>query len=295
MSSLIDNPFAPTILACLAVGLAVSLLARLSASALGASLVAPIVFIVGYVSIYQKLPGFPPVGSTSKIFFVAVIGTIAGLALDLVSRPKQAGRRGTLRLRRLCEIAAPAAAAVWIGLPRFAEPTPGFQLTLAALVVGGAVTLWRLDAVASADAADGGEMVATAMLAALALGFAPIALFGASSTSLGLCLGLAVGLAASALVALAAPRGFGAAAILGAGTGLLAVIDTVTLITQRVDMLALLVLLCVLIAGQFGARILLPPVRPGFRLRRLTIAIMGASPVLVILAILVLRHPNPIG
>lgn len=292
MAGLLDNPFAPTLLGCLAAGLLLSLLARLSATAIPASLVAPAVFLVGYVSIYQRVPGFPPVGSTSKVFYVAVIGTAVGLALDLGSRFRPGA---ALRLRRGCEVAAPAAVAAWIGLPRLADATPDFLVTVVSLAIGGAVTLRRLDAIASAEGADGGEMPATAMLGVLALGFAPIALFGASSTSLGLCLGLAVGLGAAALVALAAPRGFGAAAILGAGAGLLAVIDTVTLITQRVDMLALPVLLLVLIAGQLGARVFLPSGRPGMRVRRLMVAAMSAAPVLAIVAILFLRHPNPIG
>ena len=295
MPALIDNPFAPTVLACLVTGLVLSLLARLGTSPLPANLVAPVVFLVAYVSIYQDVPGFPPVGSTNKIFFVALIGTAVGISVDLVTSSRRLVSRSALWSRRFCEIAAACAVAIWIGLPRFADPSAAFLLVLVGLVIGGVAVLWRLDAIAAADRPDGGEMVATAMLAVLSLGFAPIALFGASSTSLGLCLGFAAGLAASALVTLAWPRGFGSTAILGAGSGLLAVIDTVTLITQRIDWLALLVLLSVLVAGQIGARVLLPPGRPGVRMRRLSVALLSASPVLLILAILFLRHPNPIG
>ena len=292
MAGLLDNPFAPTVLACCGFGLVLSLFARLSASPIPASLVSPVVFLVGYVSIYQRVPAFPPIGSTSKVFYVTAIGAAIGLGLDLALLLKP---RAAVPLRRLCEIATPAAIAAWIGLPRFADPALSFLLTLAGLAIGGAVTLRRLDAIASARGEDGGEMPATTMLATLALGFAPIALFGASSTSFGLCLGLAVGLAVAALVALVVPRGFAATAILSAGAGFLAVIDTVTLITQRVDILALLVLLLVLIAGQFGARVFLPPRRPGRRLRALIVTAMSASPVLAIVAILFLRHPNPVG
>jgi hypothetical protein len=295
MAALIDNPFAPTLLVCLAAGLALSLLARLGTSPLPASLVAPVVFLVAYVASYQDVPDFPPVGSTNKIFFIALAGTVAGIVVDLVTLSSRLAGRSVLFFRRFCETAAPPAVAIWIGLPRFAELNTDFLLALAGLAIGGIAVLWRLDAVAATDRPDGGEMVATAMLAALSLGFAPIALFGASSTSFGLCLGLAAGLAASALVALAWPRRFGSSAILGAGSGLLAVVDTVTLITQKVDWLALLVSLSVLFAGQVGARVLLPSGRPGVRMRRLTVALLGAAPVPVIVAILFLRHPNPIG
>lgn len=296
MAALIDNPFAPTLLACLAAGLVFSLLARLSTSSLPASLVPPVVFFVAYVSIYQDVPGFPPIGSTNKIFFVAVIGTAVGAAVDLVVMSSRLRPHLAYWLRRVCEIVAAVAVAIWIGLPRFVDPGADFLLALGGLVIGGVAVLWRIDAVAAPDRQDGGEMVATAMLAALSLGFAAIALFGASSTSFGLCLGFAAGLAASALVAVAWPRGFGSVAILGAGSGLLAVIDTVTLITQRVDWLACLVLLSVLVTGQIGARVLLPSGRRlGARLRRLSVALLAAAPVAVIVAILFLRHPNPIG
>lgn len=295
MAALIDNPFAPTLLACLVAGLGLSLLARLSTSPLPASVVVSVVFLVAYVSVYQNVPGFPPIGSTNKIFFVAVAGMAAGIVVDVVTFSNRLAGRPVRWLRRFCEIAGPPAVAIWIGLPRFADPSAEFLLALAALAISGIAVLWRLDAVATADRPDGGEMVATAMLAALAFGAAPIALFGASSTSFGLCVGLAAGLAASALVALVWPRGFGSSAILGAGSGLLAVIDTVALITQRVDWLAVLVLLSVLFAGQVGARVLLPQGRAGARMRRLSIALLGAAPVPVIVAILFLRHPNPIG
>ncbi len=176
-----------------------------------------------------------------------------------------------------------------------AEFGAGLLLALVCLGAGGALMLWRLYAIGASRAQPGGEMIATSLLAALALGFAPIALVGASSTSFGLCLGLTAGCAVVALIALASPRAFGASAVLGAGGGLLAVIDTVALITRQIDYAALFVLLGVLFAGQIGARLALPPDRLNLRIRQIIVSLIAASPIAVIMAILLLRHPNPLG
>jgi len=53
---------------------------------------------------------------------------------------------------------------------------------------------------------NGGGVAGTAMLASLLLGFAPVALFGGSSTSMMLCLAAVAGLAAVALWELVIPR-----------------------------------------------------------------------------------------
>ena len=255
----------------------------------------PLVFLVGYVFTYQKVPGFPPVGSTNKIFYIAVFGALAGFVLDLAASQSLAARGTVAALRGVAWVVVPLAIALWIALPRLAAPDVSLWLSLAGLALGGIAMLWRLDVLAAARPSEGGEMIALALLAALAGGLAPIALFGGSSTSVGLCLGVAAGLALASLVGLFAPRGFGAAAILGGGGGLLAVIDTVTLITRRADPLALALLLSVLVSGQAGARLLLPAGRGAPRLRAVAIALMPAVPIALIVVLLFLREPNPLG
>jgi len=131
------------------------------------------------------------------------------------------------------------------------------------------------------------------MLMALMLGFAPVALLGGSSTSLMLCFAAVAGLGAVAIWELAVPRdAFRASAVLGAGSGFLAVVDTVTLITRQIDLTALALLLLIPYAGQVGARFLLPPNRIQGRARQVLIGLMAASPVLAVMAILLLRHPE---
>lgn len=171
------------------------------ALAVGRRLVAPLVFLVAYYQTYNKIPAFPPLGSTNKIFFVALAATLIGLASDLWMQP------GVSRAvwRSIVLFMASLLISVWIGLPRFAEPGPGFAALLVALVLGGSVVLWRLAMLGTASP-EGEGMDAAVLLAVLPTVFAPIALFGGSSTSVGLCLGLTAGLGMSALVNLFAPR-----------------------------------------------------------------------------------------
>jgi hypothetical protein len=86
MKDLLDSPFTPTIVACLIAGLAVGGAARLLRSALLANLAAPVTFLVAYYETYNKIPSFPPVGSTNKIFYIAIAAAAIGVALDLLAR-----------------------------------------------------------------------------------------------------------------------------------------------------------------------------------------------------------------
>jgi hypothetical protein len=289
METLLDSPFAPTVIACLVAGLASSLLVRAVRPRWPADLVAPLVFLLAYYQTYGKIPAFPPLGSTNKIFFVVLAATMTGLAFDLFIQP----RVSSVAWRSIVLFMTSLLIATWIGLPRFAEAGLGFAGSFTALVLGGTVVLWRLATLGAAPPERGG-MDAVVLFAVLPAVFAPIALFGGSSTSVGLCLGLTAGLGMSALINLFAPLGLGLAAVLGAGGGLLAMIDTITLITMRVDFLALAVFLATVFAGQIGARLILPPDRPGPRIRAVATGVMAMTPIAVILAILILRHDSPL-
>jgi hypothetical protein len=108
-----------------------------------------------------------------------------------------------------------------------------------------------------------------------------------------LCLVAAAGLASSVLWEIAIPRrAFCASAVFGVGCGLLAMIDTVTLITKQVDLAALALLLLIPYAGEFSARFLLPPNRIHGRVRQILVATFAAAPILLVMAVLLLRHPE---
>ncbi len=286
---MLENPIVSAALICFLLGLALAGLVRVVPSSTIASTPVPIIFLASYVLAYQQVPPFPPVGATNKIFYVALAAALIGFALDLL--PQVANYRKPLA------VIMPLFIVGWIGLPRFAKLDVDLMATSLGLWLGGIVLLWRLDTVATTPAErNGGSIVGTAMLMALLLAFAPIALLGGSSTSLMLCLAAVAGLAAVAVWELVAPRGaFGASAVFGFGCGLLAMIDTVTLITRQVDLAALALLLLIPYAGEVCARFLLPPNRFRGRVRQVLIGTFAASPIVLVMAVLLLRHPEPLS
>lgn len=285
MNGWFDNPILAAAVECLAAGAVLAGLARLVRGRTLPGLVAPTVFIASYVLAYQRVPAAGgPVDSVAKIFYVAVAGALLGAILDLT---------GARFARRLAATVLPLVILAWIGQRRFAQPDPSLLLTCLGLWLGGMAVLWRLDGVAAAEEGqDGGSLAAISILMLLAVAFAPIALASGSSTSLLLSLAFGAGLASAALWELGLPRGsFTAATLFGAGGGLLAVIDTVTLITRQMDFLALLLLLPILVAGQFGAR-LLPRRRFTGRTRQILVGLLAALPLPLVVAIVLLRHPD---
>jgi hypothetical protein len=283
---LLDSPFSPVIGTCLFAGLVLSLAARLAQGPWIASLVAPIVFLLAYYFTYEKIPAFPPSGATNKIFYIVLAATLAGLLFDLLMPSRLAEAGGRLAILFMASLLI----ALWIALPRFTAVDAPLLLTVAALMLGGTLALWR---VATADFAGSTTLDGAVLLAVLPGVFAPIALFGGSSTSVGLCLGLTAGLAMIALVNLFLPRLLGLTAVLGAGSGLLAVIDTITLITRRIDFLALALFMAVLFVGRIGARLLLPERLARRSVRAVATGLIAAATVVPIWVILFLRHESP--
>jgi hypothetical protein len=281
---MLENPIVLAAFICFLLGLVLSGFVRIFRCSAVASIVLPIVYLCSYVVTYQQVPPFPPVGSTNKIFYIALAAMLAGLALDLLPR--------TAIYRRLLAVIMPLLIVGWIGFPRFAKPEIELIATALGLWLGGVALLWRLDTVATdPPERNGGSIVGTAMLMALLLAFAPVALLGGSSTSLMLCLAAVAGLAAAALWEIFVPRGaFGASAVFGVGGGLLAMIDTVTLITREIDLVALALILLIPYAGEAGARLLLHPNRFRGRFRQMLVGIFTASPLLLVIAVLFFRH-----
>jgi hypothetical protein len=282
----LENPIVLAALICFLLGLALSGLVRVVPGSTIASTALPIIFLASYVLTYQQVPPFPPVGATNKIFYIALAAALIGFVLDFLSQTANYGKPLAVIL--------PLLIVGWIGLPRFAKLDVDLMATSLGLWLGGIALLWRLDTVARTPAdLNGGSIVGTAMLMALLLAFAPVAFLGGSSASLMLCLAAVAGLAAVALWELVVPRrAFCASAVFGVGCGLLAMIDTVTLITRQVDLAALALLLLIPYAGEVGARFLLPPNRFRGRVRQVLVGTLAASPIPLVMAVLLLRHPE---
>ncbi|RUV97721.1 hypothetical protein EOA75_02805 [Mesorhizobium sp. M1A.F.Ca.IN.022.07.1.1] len=193
-------------------------------------LLIPLGFFLSYWLTYNRLPSFPPVGAVNKVFYLAAVGSILGVATEWT---------GSYRLGQLLLAAMPVASAAYIGdTIALAQP---LDLVVAALV--GAAALYALHR--EADYPDEGSGLRPAiMLAVASAGFAPIAFMGASSSSLQLSLGVAFGIAGIVVGHLSRPNyRFGWASLLGGAAGMMAVAQTVALITRKIDLLALAVLL----------------------------------------------------
>lgn len=186
----------------------------------------PAAFLAAYVVAYNKVPAFPPIGAANKVFFIALAGALVGLAADLAGRP---------RLAALLLLIQPLAAALYIGQSRLGE-APLEILVAAATGVGVMILLRReMGGTAAEDGMKRGLLLAIA-----SLGFAPIALLGASSTSLQLCVIFAVAVLATLPWSIGTEDDpFGTSAFLGGAGGIISVVYAVTLITRKSDLLAL--------------------------------------------------------
>ncbi len=281
------NPFTPIVFACALSAAAFGIAAFAAKSAFIGSIAPPTIFLIAYYMTYQKIPGFPPVAASNKVFYVVPIATIGAFVLEKVP--------SALSPRAVAAGAVSLLATVWIGYARLNAPDLELLATGGALVLVGALVLWRMDAIAIGSGPPGGGAPALALLAALAAAVAPVALFGGSSTSVGLCLGLSVGVAIVSLAEFWIPGTLGALAILGAGGGLLAIVNTIALINRRADLLALGLCALVPFVGPSGVRLLPATMRDQRALVWIATGLAALSPLPVIVALLFLRHENPLG
>ena len=218
------------------------------------------------------------------MFYVALVATLGAAAADVtrIPRPALAG-------------AASLLAAVWIGSTKLADPDATTLTILVALAIGGGVALWGLDRLATLAPPFGGGAAALAGLAAVAALTAPTLLFGGSSTGVSLCLGLAAGAAGLSAAALGADRRLGPAAMLGAGGGLLAALDTIALVSRRADPFALSLIALAPFLGLLAVRLSPPSWRKRPAVAWIVSGLAVLSPLPVIVALLLLRHDNPLG
>ncbi|SCB40328.1 hypothetical protein [Rhizobium hainanense] len=205
-------------------------------------LLMPAALLAAYWLTYNKVPPFPPVGAVNKVFYVIVVGTAIGLAAEITS-PHTA---------RLLALLQPVAAAFYIGLPRLG--TAPWEVALAS--VAGMAIMWMVFLHGETAAVD--DIKRGGVVAVLALGFAPLALLGASSSSFQLCLIFAGGcFGILAIHAVKPGFRFGGASSTGALGGLIAIVDTVVLITRKADLIALAVLALCFVLPALSERICL--------------------------------------
>lgn len=284
-TSLLDNPLIVAVLLGLAIGVVAGLIGR------AASIVARLAplggFGAAYVHAYGGIPGFPPAGSAAKVFYAVGIFAFFGALCDHVPHVK----RFVVPIAALVSLILFA----WIGFFRFAKGG-GFELytfTIAASFLGAAV-LYHLKRIEDLPPErNGGPIVAIAALFGLATGFAPIALVSGSSTGLGLMAGLASAVAALGVVGLVLPgAGLGWTGIFSGVGAVLAVCASAALVNGKMDYLALLSVLPVMVSGQVFGKYLLPRTVLPSRLRQVATTMLVVPPVIISIAITYLRHAD---
>jgi hypothetical protein len=282
METLFDSPFTPAILAASAAALVMAAVARITKSSAAASLGALLAFLAAYYETYQKIPAFPPMGAANKVFYVAPVAGLVALALDRFARGGLA--------RAALALAVAAFAAVWISASKFADPDAWTYPLVAAAALGGALALGGLDRIGAKSGAAG-----FAALGAISLLAAPVELFAGSSTGVGVCLGAAAGAAILSLEGLISSRPLPPSAVMGIGGGLAALLFTPALLSRAADPLALALVIVAPFIGLYAVS----KTPAAWRARPWSVWLVGGlatlSPLPAILALLFLRHDNPLG
>ncbi|AVA26164.1 hypothetical protein [Rhizobium sp. NXC24] len=219
---------AASVLAFIAGAVAVSAFMRWRKAILATDLLMPVSFLAAYWFVYNKIPAFPPVGAVNKIFFIALLGTVVGIVLEF---------SGLQRLGKMLALLQPIVAALYIGQPILGATPLEVLFAATAGVAVMAFVLFGNGEASDDDVRRGGGV------AVLALGFAPIALLGASSSTFQLCLLYAAASFGVLVLHVTKPAfRFGPVSYLGGLGGLLSVADTVVLVTRKTDLVALAVL-----------------------------------------------------
>lgn len=214
-------------------------------------LLMPAALVAAYWFVYNKVPAFPPVGAVNKVFYVIAVGTVLGFAAERLM-PKAVHPLALLQ---------PAFAAIYIGLPRLGVAS--WEVLVAA--AGGLAVMWfvlrgaawgQWPRAASTGCGREDDVKRGGVVAVLALGFAPIALLGASSSSFQLCLMFAAGCFGILFLHAFKPAfRFGGASSMGALGGLTAIVDTVVLITRKADLVSVAVLALCVVLPMFSDRV----------------------------------------
>jgi len=172
-------------------------------------------FIATYVNLLGW-PSFPPSSATQKVVFLVPLGLIIGLTLDVLNKQ---------HLNRLTLIFFPAVVVGWIGWRQITAFNIDEMLIMAGLWLAGSIVFFRLKTVSEMHTAFGAVLVLAA-----SVGAAIVSFIGASASQAQLMGVLAASVGGFLLWNWPTPRlNFGAAAVFGSGTALMAVATTVVL------------------------------------------------------------------
>ncbi len=168
---LVQSAFVPFAVSLAAAGI-IRLVAGSTSGPVMAGAAVTLGFIVGYVLVFGA-PMAWPASATQKLFFIAIIGGIFGLSLDL----SREARHITLFVSALM----PILPLLWLGWSRVIQPDWGDILTLGVIALAGGGVLTELYSRHAQPAESAVKLLIGAMTLAL------IALIGSSASYAQLC------------------------------------------------------------------------------------------------------------
>jgi len=261
MQSLLQDPIVQSAGLPFVVALVLALLIRFALGAQKGRMLAVAAAGFGFLACYANLlgiPAFPPPASSQKIFYLALLGLAAGLAIDLTGTERKAGHAFSFVF--------PAIALLWLAWRTITTgPGTGDVLTLLALFAGSILVFWRVAATArQADVeADPRHALSPAiMVFVAAFGAGLTALFGASASLSQLSVGLAMATAGFLLLAYigylrGAVFSFGGTGAFGAAGALVVLVSVMALFAGKVSKWALVLILLVFAADFLARRVAL--------------------------------------
>ena len=213
---LVQSAFIPFAVAVVAAGV-LRLVAGSTHGPAMAGAAVSLAFLTGYVLIFGAPSAWPP-SAAQKIFFIAIIGGIFGLSLDL----SREARHITLFVSAL----TPLLPLAWLGWPRFLPPDWSDIGTLALIALAGGGVLTELYSRNAQPAEFGIKLLIATMALAL------IALIGSSASYAQLC-GVLAAATAGFLIWLwpVARCRFAASAVFGGGVIFVSLVAAIAVFT----------------------------------------------------------------
>jgi hypothetical protein len=262
VQNLLADPIVQSVGVPFVVALVLAVLIRGALGARLGRLLAVAAAALGFLACYANLlgvPAFPPPASGAKIFYLVVVGLLAGAAIDLSGSGRKAGHAFSFIF--------PIGAFAWIAWRAISGgPSGDVILTLLALLAGSVLVFWRVAATARSDDVEMDPRHALSpaiMVFVAALGAGLAALFGASASLSQLSIGLALATAGFLLPAFVGylrggePFGFGGTGAFGAAGALIVLIAVMALFADEVSKWALLLVALVFAADLIARRVAL--------------------------------------
>ncbi len=258
MENLLQNPIFLGALAPFFLSFVLSAVLRLASGPRYAVAAVGLTFLITYY-LLLGIPVFPPQASIQKVFYLAALAWVAGLAIDVTHTERAMGH--------LFSYVFPIIALVWLGWRLITGGASAGDVTAMIVLYAAAILVfWRVAATArSADVETDSRYALLpsilVMVAAMASGFTAVIGASASLAQLALALGFATGgfLFWNYIAHLRQGRTFtfGATGAFGAAGILLVLIDVMTLFATRVSRWALLLVALVFAADLVVRRVAL--------------------------------------